>query len=58
MNEQRFLVHQERYFNYESAKETVKRYSQMPDVQVLMGFPDDRSYEVKVYELRESEWVL
>lgn len=58
MNEQRFLVHQERYFNYESAKEAVKRYSQMPDVQVLMGFPDDGSYEVKVYELRESEWVL
>lgn len=58
MNEQRFLVRRERYFDYESAKRARDGYSQMPDVQVLMGFPDDGSYEVKVYELRESEWVL
>ena len=58
MSTQFFLVRNERYERYEEAKAAYKSYQGMPDVQVLMGFPEDGSYQVKVYEQKESEWVI
>ena len=58
MNAQFFLVRNEFYERYEEAKAAYKSYQKMPDVQVLMDFPEDGSYQVKVYEQKESEWVL
>ena len=58
MSAQFFLVRNEFYEHYEEAKAAYKSYQGMPDVQVLMGFPEDGSYQVKVYERKESEWVL
>lgn len=58
MSVQSFLVRNEIYERYEEAKAAYESYQRMPDVQVFMGFPEDGSYQVKVYERKESEWVL
>lgn len=58
MSTQLFLVRNEIYERYEEAKAAYESYQRMPDVQVFMGFPEDGSYQVKVYEQKESEWVL
>lgn len=58
MSVQSFLVRNEIYERYEEAKAAYESYQRMPDVRVFMGFPEDGSYQVKVYEQRESEWVL
>ena len=58
MSTQLFLVRNEIYERYEEAKAAYESYQQMPDVRVSMSFPEDGSYQVKVYEQRESEWVI
>ena len=58
MHTQLFLVRNEIYERYEEAKAAYESYQRMPDVQVFMGFPEDGGYQVKVYEQKESEWVL
>lgn len=58
MQTQFFLVRNEIYERYEEAKAAYESYQRMPDVRVFMGFPEDGSYQVKVYEQKESEWVL
>lgn len=58
MHAQLFLVRNEIYERYEEAKAAYERYQRMPDVRVFMRFPEDGSYQVKVYEQKESEWVL
>lgn len=58
MQTQFFLVRNEIYERYEEAKAAYESYQKMPDVRVFMGFPEDGSYQVKVYEQKESEWVL
>ena len=58
MHAQFFLVRNEIYERYEEAKAAYESYQQMPDVRVSMSFPEDGSYQVKVYEQKESEWVL
>lgn len=58
MQTQLFLVRNETYERYEEAKAAYESYQRMPDVRVFMGFPEDGSYQVKVYEQKESEWVL
>ena len=58
MYTQFFLVRNEIYERYEEAKAAYESYQRMPDVQARMGFPEDGSYQVKVYEQKESEWVI
>lgn len=58
MRAQFFLVRNETYERYKEAKAAYESYQRMPDVRVYMGFPEDGSYQVKVYEQKESEWVL
>lgn len=58
MQTQLFLVRNEIYERYEEAKAAYENYQRMPDVQVFMGLPKNGSYQVKVYEQKESEWVL
>lgn len=58
MHTQFFLVRNETYEHYEEAKAAYENYQRMPDVRVVMGFPEDGSYQVKVYEQKESEWVI
>ena len=58
MHTQFFLVRNQTYECYEEAKAAYESYQRMPDVRIFMRFPEDGSYQVKVYERRESEWVL
>ena len=58
MHAQFFLVRNEIYERYEEAKAAYESYQRMPDVRVSMSSPEDGSYQIKVYEQKESEWVI